>query len=575
MEERPKLTLLEDIQDLDRKLVKLIARRAELLQKLSASRHKSARAASRFAGEEKDLRKNWEQAASRLSRDERFLRDAFSLLQEVTLIPEHLEERRGNLYNLAPPQRPVAFDLPAISSHRQSSLWISMAAGRGSKLELLGQALSDSLVELIKALNQAGAHLSWDREAAVSSRGGEPLLLADKTIYAGDSVFNFYLLSALSLGKPGVVKFTGDSALKLHDFTIWRNTMPLFGARLAHVIPKSRGLPVHLECSGLLPQEVKLPADLLLDATLALFLAAASWQSPIRFLDNGSEQFRTAVSEAVQLFETSGVEFAHADGGFSILRAPRETTLEPQVYLDLEFAYLLLGFAIMTGGEARLRGRWPEFLAYSDPVEAMFAWAGAAYTRQGENLKVTGNKAKPVDSPLYLDGLPKWTLPFCLVFGARLALKEKAKPQFGFKNAPPAHFELSTALEFLQVLGADLEEAENANANSQGGLWRIVPASADEAEVKLWTAPDSSWGMAMALGAYLKPNLALTNPALVSKVFPAFWPFYNSLPSPQLMFRDRRKQEDEKPRRKVIAKGVASDLSELRADYEPQSQDNG
>ena len=55
-DERPKFSLLEDLQDLDRKLVRLIARRVEILQKLSAHRPKSPRAAARFASEEKELK---------------------------------------------------------------------------------------------------------------------------------------------------------------------------------------------------------------------------------------------------------------------------------------------------------------------------------------------------------------------------------------------------------------------------------------------------------------------------------------------------------------------------------------
>ncbi len=563
-DERPKISLLEDLQDLDRKLVRLIARRAEILQKLSAHRHKSPRAAARFASEEKELRKNWEHAASRLSRDERFLRSVFSLLQEVTLIPEHLEERKDTLYNLAPPRKPVQFDLPAIVSQRMSLMWIAAAAGWGAKLELVEQALSDMLVELIKALNQAGAHLAWEREAAVFNRGGSSLSFADKTIFAGNSSLNFYLLSALALGQPGVVKFTGDSALKLADFSAWRNAMPLFGARLVHVIPKSRGLPVHLECSGLIPDEINLPQELPLDAVTALMLAASTWNKKIRFMDNGSPAFRAARLEVGRLFKDGGVSCEVTDSYIDIHPAPRKTALQPQIFMDLKLALLLLGFAVMSGGEACLRGIWPDWLDYSSNFDRMFAWAGAEFEHDAGSVRVRGNANTPLGEPVWLDSLPDWITPFCIVFGARLALTGGSKPQLGFREAVPPQFSLETAQEFLQTLGADLEQVEE-------GLWQITAVSgpAEGEASPLWTAPDPDWGLAMTLGAYLRPNISLTNPAIISRVFPAFWPFFNSLPQPNLTIRSRGKVVEDKPRRKVIAKGAASDLAELRADYEP------
>ena len=92
----------------------------------------------------------------------------------------------------------------------------------------------------------------------------------------------------------------------------------------------------------------------------------------------------------------------------------------------------------------------------------------------------------------------------------------------------------------------------------------------DPAKQALWTAPAPAWGVAFALGAYLRPNIALTNPALVSSVMPFFWPIYNSLPSPSMQKAKIEEEAAPKPRRKVIAKGVQSDLANLRADYEPE-----
>lgn len=574
-DERPKMSLLEDLQDLDRKLVRLIARRAEILQKLSARRHQSSRAAARFAAEEKELRRNWEQTASRLSRDGRFLRDTFALLQEITLIPEHLEERKDSLYNLAPPRKPVHFELPAPTAQRAGLLWTAAAAAWGAELQLEEQSLSDSLVELIKALNQAGAHLSWEKDALVRGRGGEPLVFADKTIFAGSLPLNFYLLSALALGKPGVVKFTGDSALKLYDFSVWRNAMPLFGARLAHVIPKTRGLPVHLECSGLIPDKVSLPPDLPEEALVALFVAASAWEKQTCFPDNKTPAFAAARAEVLPLLAAAGVRYETSSASLTIYPAQQGQSLCPRLCLDERFALLLLGFALMNGGEAALCGRLPdgEAAGTGGLLEKILAWAGADFEYSAGAVRVKGRRDAQACDPLHLHTLPAWAAPFALVFGARRALQGGGQPRFCL-TAGFAGFDLETGREFLQLLGADLEALPSEQSGQE--LWQITASSPDAEEepkggvAALWTAPDPDWGLAMTLGSCLRPNISLTNPALISKVFPAFWAFFNSLPNPVLASRDREQPPaQEKLRRKVIARGADSDLGLLRADYTP------
>jgi 3-phosphoshikimate 1-carboxyvinyltransferase len=68
--------------------------------------------------------------------------------------------------------------------------------------------------------------------------------------------------------------------------------------------------------------------------------------------------------------------------------------------------------------------------------------------------------------------------------------------------------------------------------------------------------------MAYALCAFLRPNLHLSNPGVMTSVFPPFWNMYNTLPVPVLK-RNRQEKEDEdaKPvRRRVIAHGVYGEL---------------
>ena len=106
MEPRKKFTLLEDVQDLDKTIIRLIAKRTELVQRMEQNRSKTAFVAAKIAASEKDLRKNWEHEASTYSRDERFLRGVFALLQELELTPKESKDKTSNVFNLAPPPRP-------------------------------------------------------------------------------------------------------------------------------------------------------------------------------------------------------------------------------------------------------------------------------------------------------------------------------------------------------------------------------------------------------------------------------------------------------------------------------------
>ena len=76
-----------------------------------------------------------------------------------------------------------------------------------------------------------------------------------------------------------------------------------------------------------------------------------------------------------------------------------------------------------------------------------------------------------------------------------------------------------------------------------------------------WVAPSAQWAMAYALCAFLRPNLHLSNPGVMTSLFPPFWNMYNTLPVPVLKRKLEKEDEDAKPaRRRVIARGVYGEL---------------
>ena len=559
MEPRKKLTLLEDVQDLDKTIIRLIAKRTELVQRMEQNRSKTAFVAAKIAASEKDLRKNWEHEASTYSRDERFLRGVFALLQELELTPKESKDKTSNVFNLAPPPRPVDINLPRVTSLRHSRFWVFLAAAAGKPLELENQLLNDPMIELIKALNQVGAHLSWNEIAEILSAGGPELSMQDKTIYAGSAPMNFYLLSALAMGRPGVVKFTGDSALKLHDFSVWRKTTPLFGARLAHVIPKSNGLPVHLECSGIMPEEVVLPADLPADAFCALLLASIFWPEPVTFIGSQQTWWQPCVQELMPLFEACGVNVTVNGEAITVVPGVANFPKNPALPRDPFFASLCLSFPAFVGGNSVMR-RSPEGLEndkeedYCD-YDNLLIWAGLKLEKTKSSLRSTADvSALKKPGPLFMDKVPELAWPLAFAFVANYAHKTKEQIEITLSSGGAEAF-----LEFTEKNGATMVLAQEfflslgVELTGNGPFFaKLLPADAPKPST-MCTAPTPIWAFALALGAYLRPNIGLTNAAIISEIMPSLWVLYNSLPSP-ILFRHKPEEvvDEPKRRRKIV-----------------------
>ena len=106
----------------------------------------------------------------------------------------------------------------------------------------------------------------------------------DKVLHVGDDALNLWLVVAFSLNMPSRLKITGGSSLRFLDLAPLRHFLPELSARLTNVVPGQNGLPIRLECAGILPDSVTLPADLPPDFLSALLLAAPFRERPGRFV---------------------------------------------------------------------------------------------------------------------------------------------------------------------------------------------------------------------------------------------------------------------------------------------------
>jgi hypothetical protein len=152
---------------------------------------------------EKQIWAAWEEAAREHGFDSKLLRQLFGMLNFFGHGQQRGSRRQADAFGLAPRLMAVDVDLPAPRSLTRSRMWALLAAATGSPLRLAPAVLNDPLIELVKALNQAGAHLSWSDETLESGGGEEPLAFEDKLIFAGEEPFTFFALLARPCAGPG------------------------------------------------------------------------------------------------------------------------------------------------------------------------------------------------------------------------------------------------------------------------------------------------------------------------------------------------------------------------------------
>lgn len=255
-----KAEILAELIELDRDIMKLLVRRAKLVNRLRAGKEHAATPAAARA--EKEVRTAWEKNAVSFSRDEKFARQLFSLLQEIR-VDSQAEAASRSGFNLAPARRPVNVALPGPRSVTATRMFAVLAAWLGNDLVLENVLLNDPLMDTVKALNGAGAGFTW----TVGARMGEGTLrhaapdrsvslARDKALYIGEEPGTMYLMAFLAASQTGKSRFTGGSGLKMADLSPLRRFLPVLGARLAHSVPKSNGLPASVESSGLLPDHI-------------------------------------------------------------------------------------------------------------------------------------------------------------------------------------------------------------------------------------------------------------------------------------------------------------------------------
>ncbi|CAK7011301.1 MAG: hypothetical protein DELT_02095 [Desulfovibrio sp.] len=538
--------VVTDLIELDRELMKLLVRRAKLVGKLRGGKEHAATPAAAKA--EKEVRTAWEKNAVSFSRDDKFSRQLFSLLQEIRMDSRSDVETRS-AYNLSPARRPVNVAIPGPSSVTATQMFAVLAASLGGEMVLDNVMLNDPLMDTVKALNNAGAGFSWATGARLGegtlthTANGKPFHMAtEKALYIGEEIFTAYLMAFLATGRTGKSRFTGGSALKMADLSPLRRFLPALGARLGHSVPKSNGLPASVEASGMVPDSLTLPADLPREGVMALFCVAATWQKPVK-LDCGAlplPLFTSALAECLPVLRACGVVDGMQGTVVSIDAATASVPASSAFAtcpIDPLVASYLLAFPAFIGGRVALGGTWDETFPQAHEALAMLIAEGLSVSVDSNGVTATVGEGASATAPR-LAHLDERFLPLGLAFCAHRVLKGKcelAMPEL------PEGADVSLAESFFAHVGVALRDG------------MLVPAPT-EGDNSPWTSPAPVWSFAYALCAYDRPNIGLTNHTAVTALMPSFWALYNALPDPS---EKKAPEKQEKTRRRIISRSDA------------------
>ena len=556
--------LRETVCEIDRDILRLLLRRHNILTRMRGDKSRLDSA------EEKMLRESWEGAVARISRDARLSGHFFSLMQEVEFLPRPLGERLAEnaegsengggrdgeapavqegpdkriAFNLAPPAKPVRLRMQAPLACRATRAWLMLAAATGQPTRLTPCLMNDPIVDCVKMLIQVGASLTREDDG-VTARPAVALAAPDKVLYVGDSAWNFYLLLGHYLGRPSRAKFMGDSSLKLADLSAVRHFLPIMGARLVHVVPKSDGLPARLECSGIIPDSVVMPADTPAELAEGILLAAPGYEHSLMMdLTNHPAQ-KTILARTLPILRAAGAEVGVEGGVVRIHPTKLEIPAQPDLPMEPELALFLLALPLALGGETSLAGQWPQWPGAEAGWKLLHSLGLDLQQQKGKDgNEIKAASAAPIKN-FSLAALPTdlpadWA-PLAVGLAACSALRG-GQPTLPVLPQGTDTYEVES---FLNALGLEQDNEGRLCKNEQSG----VKAG--------WNAPSPVWAMAFALAACAKQHQKLGNPGVMTGLYPAFWVLYNSLPEPQ----PRRAAAESAPaapaRRRIITASVA------------------
>jgi len=535
----PKKTITSQINDIDRKLASLLAERTRLLAKAASARREKRKPLS-DPEQERRIWSEWERVAKQLGLEPRLLRKTVALLNGIAYAKVGARQGPAEDFLLTPKRLPVDIHAAAPLSVDHLLLLTTVAAASGQSAQFSPVVLNDRTVELVKALNMAGAALFWEQDA-LGARGGPPLVFEDKAIFAGDHEPNIYLLLALALGHAGRCRFSGGPDLKLLDLGRLAEPLATLGARLAPLTPHTPGLPARLESGGRMATSLRLAEDT--PPAFASALAMAAWTYPegLSLEFEPDSDIAAALADAALVLTLCGIPFTVAPGSISVPRSEPRIQARADLPMDSLIAATLLAMPRLAEGRVRLTGLWATELPVFQQAQRLLGAVGLEFLADTAMVATTSG---PWPQRLELAAGHTRLAPLALALAA--AAPSGATLDCGdcgdCGDCDDDHIFLSQALEFLEACAKPY--------TVDGRVIRLEPGFDRERGMRLWSAPNPEFALAAALLAYAKPGIRLANPGVLTGHWPGFWGLYNRFGAPLRSLLPTPKEPEHEPEQK-------------------------
>ena len=539
-EKHTSLSLTQELAQLDERLVGLIAARTNLLSRAAASR-RAKNLGITDPNQEKALWQVWRDSSKGDNLEPQILKKIFHLTNNLSYARVERNSQNDKPLCLFPRRKPVNIDLNAPRDQILRSMMFFMGAINSTPLTVAPFQGNDISLELINALNLCGFNLAFHNRQC-STQPVRSWSLDNKILYAGQSKFHFYLLLCLALGKVTRAKFTGSTKLKIHDVRPVQDLLPQLGARLTVVEPHSNGLPVRVESSGQLPENISIPKGISKKFVLALTVAATTFKSGLSIELHESFASSKLLRKGIVFLQQYLPELQFDGTRIIVPPAPLALDLSTvDIPVDPLMSLHLLALPFFADGTVTLRGKWPEYIPYLQDVMDILHEFGLRITIGADKISShMGNRPKQLSLDL---SCCQEYLP--LVLAMALGMRGKCAMTLDTSREDVEH-----AQDLLENLGAGY-------SIEPGFLQLGLPGTRKPSE-SAWQSPGPYWTLAGALISFTHPGLCMSNADNISSVWPWFWKIFMNLPDPQNFIHPQRSEEqgndihDDKPKRKRI-----------------------
>ncbi len=528
---------LKEIERLDKQILSLIMERAFLFSEYLKERKIKGLPFS--SGEvEGELWHRWHKKIKGKKINSRILRNIYNYLNHLSYDLAEREEEREFL--LSPRKRPASINYIAPLDVGITRFLTFFSATCNFPVFLKKVVLTDALYDMLKVLNSAGANFKWSRDS-VEREQTSPLNFDGQALFVGGDKLNLYLLLFYALSKPCICKFTGEASLRMADLRPLFGLLPQLGARIVPFIPSSYGLPVRVEATGSISDELQIKGEMPEEMLVALMLMSPLF-SPATILKIERFPSSSWLKRILWVYDFVGIDYEIRDNFLKVYAPPADIKLfsTMSIPMDMELASYLLAMPFVLKGRAEVRGclsgRFPEeqlfkeILSCFGSLEVYPEKVISYFPPRLQKIREIDIKENPIVLPL----------------GWALAVT-RGEDGVSLVNIPCA--EMDTLVEICEKMGLAIEAHE-------GRLIIYGNSLKDISEPLVLRSPSPRWSLALSLVAAGGNDIVLENPGEITALWPSFWPLYRSLPE---INEDQEKIKgggtEEKKRRRILVVG--------------------